>query len=186
MKPVGIFLLLFLFLSPAVAQKKKNQRAAKPMVILNTNRSLNAAKARRFLWSQLQVSPSYYDSIDIQHRLRFIELYAEKRTLGNLGANYVTALYDLTDYSLKIREGFRINPKEKNPRMVFRNLKKIDAILHQENLADLDVPFEVHNVYESDLGLYFDLRFQLQDTVIVTRIDHRFDTKKSRIIVYEN
>lgn len=180
-----LLLILLMLLSPLRAQKKVGKRPQKPLVVLNTNRSLNEAIARRALLQKYHVNPSYFDCITVHHRLRFIELYAEKHASGKLATHFITALYDLASQQLLSRKGVRINPNEKNPKMVYRNLARIDSILEKEKLNDLRFPYEIKNVYESDLGLYFDLQFRLQDTLIVSKIDYRFDNKKSRIIVYE-
>ena len=180
-----LLLVLFLIVAPLYAQKKVKKRPQKPLVVLNTNRSLNEAIARRAFLQKYRVNPSYFDSFAVKHRLRFIELYAEKYTTGKLAAHCITALYDLATQQLLSLKGVRINPNEKKPRMVYQNLALIDSLLKNENLNDFNVPFAIKNVYESDLGLYFDLQFKVQDTLIVSKIDYRFSNKKSRIIVYE-
>ena len=97
MKPLPAWCLILVmgisawgFSQKSVLEKRRNT----PMVVLNTNRSLNAAKAKRALFNTYQKKASDYDTLIIQHRLRFIELFGKKEVVGQLGYRFIHALYD--------------------------------------------------------------------------------------------
>ena len=188
MKPLPAWCLILVmgisawgFSQKSVTVKKRKA----PMVVLNTNRSLNAAKAKRALFSTYQKKANDYDTLIIRHRLRFIELFGKKDVIGQLGYRFIHALYDLTNDQLISHEGFRAAPREKHPKTVYENLDLIETILHTEKISTLHVPIIVSNVYAAPLGLYFDIDFQLTDTLIKARLDYRFANQKSRIIIYD-
>lgn len=168
-----------------IAQQTLRKHSQKPRIVLNTNRSLSAARAKRALFEKTNLTPSDFDSIAISHRLRFVELYLEKNVIGQLGSSFITALFDLSNDKLISRSGFRVRPSEKNPKMILTNIPLIEDILKKENILDMDVPINISNVFASDLGVYFDMDFILQDTLIRSHVDYRHDTQKSRIIVYD-
>ena len=187
MKPLPAWCLILVmgisawgFSQKSVLEKRRNT----PMVVLNTNRSLNAAKAKRALFNTYQKKASDYDTLIIRHRLRFIELFGKKEVVGQLGYRFIHALFDLTSDQLRGQEGFRAAPSEKHPKAVYENLDLIETILRTEKINTLHVPIKVSNVYAAPLGLYFDIDFQLMDTLIKARLDYRFTNQKSRIIIY--
>lgn len=180
------FLFISIIITPLHAQKRKVLHPQKPLVVLNTNRTLNAAKARRALFLKEKLNPLQLDSIAVKHRLRFVELYAERSLVGQLGHEIFTALYDLSNDNFVSHKSMRLVSTEKDPQLIRKKLLLIKQILTKEKIFDLALPVRVSHVSGSSLGLYFDIDFTLRDTLIRAHVDYRYNNKKSRIIVYDD
>ena len=167
------------------ARLEASDRAKKRLPVLNKNTVLTALQTQNAFVEKFNVFPFQLDRYETSHHPRFVQVNATKDYLGKLGHTAYFGLFDLASqkfYGLKTEI---VAPKERFKKSVLSSRKLIRAILEEQQLTALDLPYTISNVYRDSVGLYFDLNIQTESKTVTIKIDHRFENNATRVILLE-
>jgi hypothetical protein len=105
--------------------------------------------------------------------------------LGNLGYTAYFGLFNLANQKFYALKTEIVAPKERFKKSVLSSRKLIRAILDEQQLSTLDLPYTISNVYRDRGGLYFDVNIRTEAKWVTIKIDHRFENNTTRVILLE-
>ncbi len=162
-----------------------SERAKKRLPVLNKNTVLTALQTQNAFVDKFKVFPFQLDRYETSHHPRFVQVYATKDYLGNLGYTAYFGLFDLASQKFYALKTEIVAPKERFKKSVLSSRKLIRAILEEQQFFALDLPYTISNVYRDTVGLYFDVNIQTEAKRITVKIDHRFENIATRVILLE-
>lgn len=184
-----LFIFFVLLYGPLVCgqttQLVASERAKKRLPVLNKNTVLTALQTQNAFVEKFNVFPFQLDCYEISHHPRFVQVNASKDYLGELGRTAYFGLLDLTSQKFYALKTEIVAPKERFKKSVLSSRKLIRAILEEQQLSALDLPYTISNVYRDTVGLYFDVNIQTEAKRVTIKIDHRFENNITRVILLE-
>jgi hypothetical protein len=184
-----LFIIFVLLYGPLVYGQKTqlvaSERAKKRLPVLNKNTVLTALQTQNAFVEKFKVFPFQLDRFEISYHPRFVQVHATKDYLGNLGYTAYFGLFDLASQKFYALKTEIVAPKERFKKSVLSSRKLIGAILEEQQLSALDLPYTISNVYRDTVGLYFDVNIQTEAKRVTIKIDHRFENNITRVILLE-